>query len=280
VVVTISNRLVRMALAGYPPSFRERYGTELAGLVQDTAVTPRTVVDLMIGAARAWGRAALPADPAERGRRRLQASVTTAWATWCAAVLVAPVIDRALLDPPPPDVPAAVRPLLAVGMISTGLVCVLVAIAGAPLLARTLLPAIRSRERPILRPLLPAAVLVPVEAVGLVGIVAWRRTYPRLLDHPHLPPLFVTTVVLWSVGFLAMIVAAAGGPAIAVTRAAPSLRTLRAAAVLAPPLALLLSVATVTSAVALALMAGNGGRFGLAFVSAGRSTQATFARRP
>ncbi|WP_238439997.1 MULTISPECIES: hypothetical protein [unclassified Frankia] len=35
-------------------SFRERYGAEIRGLVEDTDIRLRTVLDLIGGAARAW----------------------------------------------------------------------------------------------------------------------------------------------------------------------------------------------------------------------------------
>jgi hypothetical protein len=49
----MSARLARLALALYPLAYRRRYGEEIEGLVEDQGASPRAVVDLLRGAARA-----------------------------------------------------------------------------------------------------------------------------------------------------------------------------------------------------------------------------------
>jgi hypothetical protein len=78
---------VRWALRAYPPSFRDRYGDELAALVDDLAPSWRHTADLYAGAARAWLRPRFTGPEPER--RRLQASVTTVWVA-CAPASCSP----------------------------------------------------------------------------------------------------------------------------------------------------------------------------------------------
>ena len=49
----MSARLARLALALYPLAYRRRYGEEIEALVEDQGASPRAVVDLLRGAARA-----------------------------------------------------------------------------------------------------------------------------------------------------------------------------------------------------------------------------------
>ncbi|ADP84446.1 hypothetical protein FraEuI1c_6467 [Pseudofrankia inefficax] len=242
-----------MALSCYPPSFRERYGEEIRGLVQDTEVGPQTVLDLIGGAARAWSRAIVPAEGAERVRRRLQATVVTTWVCWCAGFLVTPAINRALLDPEPAHVPAGVLPLLNASLVAIAMSAVLIVIASVPVL-RVFLVAARRGEWSIIRPLLVAALAVVLDLLGLAGLVAWRQTYPPIAQNPHFSGLFVGGLVVWTLGFVCALVAAGVGPALATTRAAPPARALRLPGLLALPVAALLTLATAASTAAVVLM--------------------------
>jgi hypothetical protein len=251
--VNAARGFASLALSWYPPSFRERYGAELRGLVQDTEVRPRTVLDLIGGAARAWSRAVVPAEGAERVRRRLQATVATTWVCWCAGFLVTPAINRALLDPEPVHVPSGVLPLLNASLVAIAVSAALIVIASVPVL-RVFLAAARRGEWPIIRPVLVAALAVVVDLLGLAGLVAWRRTYPPLAQNPHFSGLFVSALVVWTLGFVCTLVAAGVGPALATTRAAPPARTLRLPGLLALPVAALLALATAASTAAVVLM--------------------------
>ncbi|MGH7611929.1 MAG: hypothetical protein ACREN4_07910 [Candidatus Dormibacteria bacterium] len=46
----------RLALALYPPRFRERYGAELAQLMEELPPTAPVARDLFSGSLRAWSR--------------------------------------------------------------------------------------------------------------------------------------------------------------------------------------------------------------------------------
>nr|MDP9101646.1 hypothetical protein [Actinomycetota bacterium] len=58
----------RLVLACYPPSFTERYGSELAAVTEDVGPGHGQLWDLARGAASAWCRPALPRTTPE-GRR-------------------------------------------------------------------------------------------------------------------------------------------------------------------------------------------------------------------
>jgi hypothetical protein len=253
----VARRLAGLALACYPPSFRERYGEEIRGLVTDTDVRARTVADLAWGAARAWTRAVVPAGE-DRARRRLQASVTTTWVAWCAGFLVTPAINRALLDPEPAHLPAGVAPLLDLALVAIALSAALVAVAAVPLLP-TFAGAARRRDGQVLRPLLIPAGICAVELLGMLGIFFWRRTYPPLAQDPHFSGWFVAGLALWAAGFVVTLIAAGLGPAIATTRAAPSISALRLPGILALPVAVLLTTATAASVAAAVLMLHSAG---------------------
>jgi len=248
-----ARRCASLILGCYPPSFRERYGVELRGLVEDTDVRVRTVLDLIVAAARAWGRAVTPADGTERTRRRLQASAATTWVCWCAGFLVTPAINRALLDPKPARVPPGVLALLNTALALIAMSAALVVVAAFPVL-RVLLAAVRRRDASVIRPLFVPAALVAAVVLGLAGLAAWRRTYPPIAQNPHFSGLFIGALTVWVLGFVVALIAAGLGPALATTRAAPPLAALRLPGLLALPIAALLTLATAASATAVILM--------------------------
>ena len=130
-----------LALRAYPPSFRARYGAEMAALVQDVGPSRRTAADLWRGAARAWLRPSF--SGADARRQRLQASVATTWVAWCAGFLVAPAVNRWLLDPPQRGATSGVRTLLDVAQWLWFAGWVAALLGAAPLVARSVLPALR-----------------------------------------------------------------------------------------------------------------------------------------
>lgn len=238
------------AVRCYPPSFRARYGLELATLVDDVGRGPRTSLDLLAGAARAWLRPSFAG--ADAARARLQATLATTWVAWCVGFLVAPAVNRALLDPPVRGASASVRHLLtaadvcvAVGWSAAGLGAVVIA-------ARAVAPALRTRDWPALRPLVPALTLGAVLAVGLLTL-AWVRTgSPAVLRHPS--GAVIALVVIWLLGFLAFVGAVAVGPAITLARLRPPRSVLAVPVLLTAPVALALvgAVGCSTAAVATA----------------------------
>jgi len=239
------SRLARAALRAYPPSFRERYGAELAALVEDLRPSTAGTVNLWLGAARAWVRPPLAAS----ARPRLEASISVVWIAWCAACLLAPAVSKALLDQPTGPVDPVARHLLLGASIAWGLGCVL-AVAGAGLLTwRVLVPAVRARRWQALRPLLPALVLGPVVVLALAALVASAE--PTAAGS--------TTLVLgsiWSAGLVAFLAVAGAGPAVTLRRLHPDAGVLRVPALLAVGLAGLLALMTVASTLAVVAAGG------------------------
>ena len=229
--------LARIALRAYPPSFRSRYDAELAALVADTGASTSAAVDLMLGAVRAWLRPTFPGP--DGARRRLQASVATTWVAWCAGFLVAPAVNRALLDAPTPGATGTVRSLLDIGYGLFFLGWGLAAVGVAPLVIRSVLPAVRAGDWAALRPLLPALALGVVEAGGLIAIAATRFGGVSL-------PSWVArgAVMLWLVGFAVLIVLLGVGPATSISRLQPSAVALRVPSVFAVALAVTLTAIT------------------------------------
>jgi hypothetical protein len=148
----------RAALATYPPSFRERYGSELASVVVDTGTDRRVLADLLLASARAWLRPSLPGDPSERVRGRRLATVSTVWVCWCAVFVAGAALLRAIEDPPPvgfdPNTGGwgvahdAVATALAVGWL-------LILVVGAPVGLRAVL-----RQRSVRRAVVPPVLLL------------------------------------------------------------------------------------------------------------------------
>jgi MFS family permease len=236
----------------YPPSFRERYGTEMQVLVEDVGGR-RITLDLLLGAARAWIRPVIAGDPSERRRRRLQATVSTSWVCWCVGSMAAPAITRVLLDPPVAGADESVRHLLNIAQIGFFVGAVLALIAAAPLAGALLAPAVRRRDRRLLGPLAPAFGLALFEGVGLAVIAVLRRGHPASWPHPSIP--FVIVGSAWALGFLALVGAGALGPPVVLGRARPPDGVLRWAVLVGVLVALSLLVITVASTTA-AVIAG------------------------
>ncbi|GAA3252777.1 hypothetical protein [Nonomuraea helvata] len=233
----------RAVLACYPPWFRERYGEELAALVEEVGGGSRVVMDLVLGAARAWLRPALAGDGEARARRRLQATLATTWVAWSVGIWSAPALDRLLLDPPSPGTPQQVRTLVGLAGWLAVASCVVAATGAALLALRVLLPA---RDRRLLAPLLPGALLVGVEVAGAL-----------LLAQPHrLSAGFLAGVLMWVIGFGAMVLAVAVGPVVTLRHARPPAVVMRRPVLLAGVVAVLLGAVAVVDGVA-AAMAGR-----------------------
>ncbi|MDP9094914.1 MAG: hypothetical protein M3N95_18750 [Actinomycetota bacterium] len=234
------NRLSRVALGAYPPSFRNRYGDELAALVEDLPDRRRASTDLFRGAARAWLR-----PPLSSRRGRMQASAATTWVAWCAGFLVAPAINRSLLDPPMAGASGGVRTLLNVAYVLFFVGWALALFGAVPVVVRAVVPAARSRSWSALRPMLPALILGPLEVAGLVGLALTSHGHSA---HPS--AAFISASVLWLLGFAALICSAAIGPAVTLARLEPGVDVMKAPTWLAMPLALTIAALTGCSLVA------------------------------
>ena len=241
--------LARWALRAYPPSFRERYGDELAAVADEVTPSWRITADLYAGAARAWVRPAFPGSAPTR--RRLQASVTTVWVAWCAGFLLVPAMSKALLDPPGSNVDATVRWLLAAAevLFVGGWVAALGGVA--VVVSRALVPRVRGAEWAVLRPLVPAVVIAVAEATGVGFLaVAARSGAPRATTAE------IALAIACAAGLALLVLSVAVGPVVTLSRLSPDLTVLRAPTRLAALLSLCLIAMTLASAAA-ALRSGD-----------------------
>ena len=105
----------------YPRAWRERYGEELAALLQQTGVGWRQIVDVIAAASREWLRAVIPNRAllvAANQTRRVAGFYAMAWVTilWIQWLLPARAPRLAIGDP---NVHARVVVLFAVGALVT-----------------------------------------------------------------------------------------------------------------------------------------------------------------
>lgn len=138
-----------------------------------------------------------------------------------------------------------VRTLLNVAYVLFFLGWALALLGAVPVVIRAVVPAVRSRTWSALRPMLPALILGPLEAGGLVGLALTSHGHGA---HPS--AAFIPASVLWLLGFAAYICSLGIGPAVTLTRLEPDVDVLKAPTWLAMPLALTLAALTGCSLVA------------------------------
>ncbi|MCW2544790.1 MAG: hypothetical protein JWM40_2342 [Frankiales bacterium] len=188
----------RLALAAYPPSWRERYGAELAELSEDQVGVTR---DLLVGAARAWLR---PAGPRSAQDRKLS-TICTAHVAWCAAFVGSLVFVKQVNDPPLPGVTTGwSQPFWGLAKASFFLGWVVLLLGGTGLLLRVAVEARRRREWAVLRPMLPASALLVLVLGGLPFLTGSDAS--------------TAAVLVWLLLGLALVVAGAIGPAVSLRR--------------------------------------------------------------
>jgi hypothetical protein len=242
-------RLAGLALRVYPPSFRARYGQELTARVEDVPDTPKATADLFLGAFRTWIRPPFP-----NTERRLQATTATTWVAWCTGFLVAPAINRALLDPPTSGASGSVRTLLTISYALFFAGWALVLLGAAPVVLRLVIPAVRARTWSPLRPLIPVLMLGLLEAIGLLWLGLTSTARSEQVTHPS--GLFITATVLWLIGFAAFICSLGVGPAMTLSRLEPDAPVLRNPTRLTAAVAFTLTALTCCS-LAATLLAGD-----------------------
>ena len=250
------NVWVRVALRLYPPSFRERYGAELAALADDLGPSCRHRLDLFLGAARAW---LLPSfSGRDAVRARLQASVSTVWVAWCAGFLLVPAMAKALLDPAGPHTGPTVRALLLVADAALVLGTASALLGAGWIAVRALLPAVRSGQRSLLLPLLPVLVLALVEGAGAAALAVTELT----ATGRSAPAAWAGA---WVAGLLVLVTCAGIGPALTIHRLRPQPRLLRLPGLLALVSTACLVVTTGASVAAALIAQGEARLVGSAY---------------
>lgn len=94
-------RRIRLLLACYPPSFKDRYGDEQRSLLADLG-TDGTTVDLATGVVKAWLRPALGGPGPSWPTLRMTSTLSTVWVAWVAAFFGGLAWNRLVNDPPIP----------------------------------------------------------------------------------------------------------------------------------------------------------------------------------
>ena len=239
----------RLLLATYPPWFRERYGDELAALLDDAGVGVRDALDLLLGAVRAWLRPSYGAAPVEARRLRLLSSVSTVWVGFCVVLCGSLGTLRLLEDPPVPGLALGTPRWVAFHQLATAallLSCLLVVAGGVPVGLRALRSGPVAR-RTALGPVVGLAVLVITGPAVYAGLVLMPGTP---LPPAAYPVWFVVAALTW----LLLVPVVATWWAVALPRAlrisAPRARDLVASALLsvlvvgllAPSVALVVAV--------------------------------------
>ena len=228
----------RLALRCYPPAWRERYGAELEELSEgQDGVT----LDLLVGAARAWTQP--PAGRTTADRRR--SAVSTAHVSWCLTVLAVIGYVKQVDDPPLPGLTTGLsQPLWGAEKAAFFAGSAVLLLTGTALLLRVAVPAVRRRDWFVLRPMLPATALLVV-VLATIPLVAHFG--------PRTPDLGAVLVVLTWLGLgLALMVAGAIGPVVALRRSGLTMTGLPlVAAGVVTAMAVLLALASMAQAAVL-----------------------------
>lgn len=164
-------RLQRVLVASYPPSFRRRYGDELASLVEDNDSPWRDSVDLALGVGRAWVAPVFGGAPLEQRRARLQTTTTTVLGAWCASLLAAGAFAKAVDDPPLSGLHGGALTAYDIGTVVVEATAAAVLLAGFAFWLTVIIPALRARRRDVALPALAPALIVGVW-LGITGLVA------------------------------------------------------------------------------------------------------------
>ena len=206
-------RSVRVALAAYPPSWRERYGEELADLAVDRS---GVTADLLVGAARAWLHAAGRHDQ----RARTLSAICTTHVAWCVIFVGVLGYLKQVNDPPLPGLTSgASQPLWGAAKAAFFAGWLVLLVGGTALLSRISWSAVRNRDWRALRPMVPAAALLVV-VLATIPVVSHY-------GHQQATATSVTVILLWLALGFALVVAGAVGPVVTLRRSRSSSTSLR-----------------------------------------------------
>jgi len=219
-------RLGKILLALYPEPWRERYGEEMRGLVEDDPPGARGLASLVTGAAGAHLRPGGSWREGQPGASSMRLSVGALFACWILVSVAGSYFAKQTehmgeveyLHP----LLRAARDAITVG---AAIGAVAVAIGGLPLVAQASAAAVRRRDRRLgLLLLSPAIAGLLLVALG-AGLVAGAPA-----RHGGFPAGFVLELIVpVSLGALACALVGALAPKAVMRRAAPPERLLRLA---------------------------------------------------
>jgi hypothetical protein len=219
----------RLALALYPPSFRDRYSEELRSLVEDSLPCRGMVWDLAYGAALAWLRPQFRGISEQRQRGRMLASILTVFCAWSVVLISVVAFNHSVADPRIPGLGQPVAHVaFEVSQIAIRLATVVIVLGGVVYWFAIVLRARRVGQRGVLRPaILP--VLVVMGWLGATLFLEWWVLH--FANGYHLPPLslgaVLTLVLLWLVVSAACVPVCWVSIAMAMRRAELDLNLLR-----------------------------------------------------
>jgi len=256
-------RLQKLLLAAYPPSFRARYGDELASLVEDHGSRWRDSIDLVLGVGRAWVAPVFGGGAVEQRRSRLQATTITVLLAWCASLVAAAGFSKSVDDPPLGGLHGVASTAYRTGTVVLEVTAVAVLATGFAYWLAVIIPAARARRRDIVVPALGPGLFVAAW-LGVTGLVALfahhfvpaggsvRLTWPR-------GALILSVLVAWVVVTLVCVVGCATTATVAFRRARLSLTHLAATTVVAGVASVGVAAQATASVVCIAILLRAGG---------------------
>lgn len=175
------SRSQRLLLHVFPPTFRARYGDELAALASDCNGGWHDTVDLARAAAGAWMHPCFSGPPENRRRERLQATTATVFVVWSLSTLAVAVFARAVDDKPVPGLRAWGWTAYAVGSGIFQATAAAALAVGFGYWLKVVVPAWRRGDRrALVAAALPAAlVTIWLGGTGLVALYARHQTQLR-----------------------------------------------------------------------------------------------------
>jgi hypothetical protein len=260
--VSVGGRLQRLLVAAYPPSFRHRYGDELASLVEDSGSRGRDSVDLALGMCRAWVAPVFDGAPVEQRRSRLQTTTVTVLAAWCASLLAGADFAKSVDDPPLPGLHGVAGTAYNAGGAVLKVTAVAVLVGGFVFWLTVMVPAVRARRRDIVVPALAPA-LVVAAWLGVTGLVAlfahhWVPGGNVALSWPR-GAVALVVLLAWGAVTVVCVAGCAASAAVALRRARVSATRLASSTVVAGLAAVGVAVQAVASIVCLGGLVHAGG---------------------
>jgi hypothetical protein len=255
-------RIQRVLVAAYPPSFRHRYGDELASLVADNGSPWRDNIDLALGVCRAWVTPVFGGAAVEQRRSRLQSTTVTVLAAWCASVVAAAGFSKAVDDPPLPALHGTALTAYHSGTIVVEVTAAAVLFTGFVFWLAVIVPALRAKRRDVVVPALAPALIVGAW-LGITGLVALFAHYevPRsgaALTWPR-GALVLAVFIAWVVATVACVAGCAASAAVALRRARLQVAWLAASTVFAVLVAIGITAQAAVSVTCLVGLSHPGG---------------------
>ncbi|HEY4809935.1 MAG TPA: hypothetical protein VIH71_02650 [Solirubrobacteraceae bacterium] len=169
--------IAKLLMALYPQAWRERYGTELAALLEQTGCGPRTAIDVIGAAAKAHLRPVTKLAPPERARLTVSGVLACFMCFGFAAAAFAKTIEEpsfATAGRAHAVLGAAHVAIVVAGVVSMGALI----LAALPLARRAILEALRREDRTLRTAVLVPGVALASWALTLGALAVWEGRHP------------------------------------------------------------------------------------------------------